>query len=329
MGRSVRRGHSSSLYLQDFYKNPGFGDTETQFRSLEGCGGHDLSRHEKLSSSKSFDNLSDTISVTSDEFDNFKPRIIKPRRRRKKEKSRRGLERPVSGDPRCQETSEREGPEVSLGSGQQHWLPRGLLSAESESNGDSARSDPESGSETGDSDKERRGHRKLGVTLSVPTYTSYASSEHSSSSVGSDYYSQASPGSRSSVASETGSEDTCGGHVTERAHTCGGHVKGGAKSHSPLSATKSFTYPDIETTTSCSYFRSPKLNTKMMGDTKVPRTPERSRLRKTNSWAYPVSGSSQFSLFSPGTSTDLLSGIRKHLSKVDLHETEADTLAGS
>ena len=41
------------------------------------------------------------------------------------------------------------------------------------------RSDPESGSETGpetgDSDKERRAHRKLGVTLSVPTYTSYAS----------------------------------------------------------------------------------------------------------------------------------------------------------
>ena len=61
-------------------------------------------------------------------------------RRRKKEKSRRGVERPMSGDRlRCQETSEREGPEVSLGSGQQHWLPRGLLSAESESNGDSAR----------------------------------------------------------------------------------------------------------------------------------------------------------------------------------------------
>ena len=41
------------------------------------------------------------------------------------------------------------------------------------------RSDPESGTETGpetgDSDKERRAHRKLGVTLSVPTYTSYAS----------------------------------------------------------------------------------------------------------------------------------------------------------
>ena len=62
----------------------------------------------------------------------------------------------------------------------------------------------------------------------------------------------------------------------------------------------------------------------MMGDNKIPRTPERSRLRKTNSWAYPVSGSSQFSLFSPGSSTDLLSGIRKHLSKIDLNETEAE-----
>ena len=37
--RHVRRGHSSSgsLYLQDFYKNPGFGDSG-QFRSLEGAG---------------------------------------------------------------------------------------------------------------------------------------------------------------------------------------------------------------------------------------------------------------------------------------------------
>ena len=60
-------------------------------------------------------------------------------RRRKKEKSRRGAEGAMSGDIRCLETSEPPGAEVSLGSGQQHWLPRGLLSAESESNGDSAR----------------------------------------------------------------------------------------------------------------------------------------------------------------------------------------------
>ena len=74
-------------------------------------------------------------------------------------------------------------------------------------------------------------------------------SEHSSSSVGSDYYSQASPGSRSSVASETGSER--------------GEAERERGGHSPLSATKSFTYPDPETSTSCSYFRSPKLNAKV------------------------------------------------------------------
>ena len=58
-------------------------------------------------------------------------------RRRKKEK-RRGPEGATPGH-RDQETLETLGTEVSLGSGQQHWLPRGLLSAESESNGDSAR----------------------------------------------------------------------------------------------------------------------------------------------------------------------------------------------
>ena len=106
-------------------------------------------------------------------------------------------------------------------------------------------------------------------------------SEHSGSSVGSDYYSQASPGSRSSVASETGSEDTCGGHVGERGDTCDGHGPGRTKSHFPLSATKSFTYPDIETTTSCSYFRSPKLNAKVssmnMGSMVASLTPPASR----------------------------------------------------
>ena len=56
------------------------------------------------------------------------------------------------------------------------------------------------------------------------------------------------------MASETGSEDTCHGNVTAR---------GAPGTHSPLSATKSFTYPDIETTASCSYFRSPKLNAKV------------------------------------------------------------------
>ena len=51
---------------------------------------HNLPRHHtdtilrrdkrQLTSSKSYDNLSDTLSVTSEESDNFKPRIIRPRR---------------------------------------------------------------------------------------------------------------------------------------------------------------------------------------------------------------------------------------------------------
>ena len=111
--------------------------------------------------------------------------------------------------------------------------------------------------------------------------------------------------------------------------------------------------------TSCSYFRSPQLDTKVgpsysccsccscdqLCVLQLSRPTERARLRKTNSWAYPGSGAhastqvtnyldilfyispspcqaGAFSLFSPGTSTDLLSGIRKHLSKIDLNEPE-------
>ena len=53
---------------------------------------------------------------------------------------------------------------------------------------------------------------------------------------------------------------------------------------------------------------------------------EKTRLRKTNSWAYPGnmnnSNVAQFSLFSTATNNDPLSGIRKHLSKIDLNEEE-------
>jgi len=171
------------------------------------------------------------------------------------------------------------------------WLPTGLLSAEdTESAGDSGREE-ERGCGSSSTDTEQRpgrvgGHRKLAATLSVPAYThpgtlAYGLSEHSSSSsVGSDYYSQGSQVSPGSSEEED---------------------------HQP---------------TSCSYFRSPQL------DTKLSRPTERARLRKTNSWAYPGSGAhastqaGAFSLFSPGTSTDLLSGIRKHLSKIDLNEPE-------
>ena len=76
----VDRGYP---YLQDFYQNPTFAK-RTNLRQ-EQCGGdsyqhYPLSRRDKLGSSKSSENLSDTISVTSEEEDNFKPRIIRPRR---------------------------------------------------------------------------------------------------------------------------------------------------------------------------------------------------------------------------------------------------------
>jgi len=202
-------------------------------------------------------------------------------RRRKKEKRRVGGE--VGGDTGEQLAS------TQLDRGA--WLPTGLLSAEdTESAGDSGREE-ERGCGSSSTDTEQRpgrvgGHRKLAATLSVPAYThpatlAYGLSEHSSSSsVGSDYYSQ------------------------------GSHVSPGSSEE------------EDQQPTSCSYFRSPQL------DTKLSRPTERARLRKTNSWAYPGSGAhastqaGAFSLFSPGTSTDLLSGIRKHLSKIDLNEPE-------
>merc|ERR1719278_536772 len=69
--------------------------------------------------SKTFDNLSDTFSVSSDESENFIPRIIRPRRRRKKEKGR--VSKMVDNE---------ESSTSCLGSEKQ-WLPTGLLSAES------------------------------------------------------------------------------------------------------------------------------------------------------------------------------------------------------
>merc|ERR1719278_386150 len=64
--------------------------------------------------SKSFDNLSDTFSVSSDESENFIPRIIRPRRRRKKEKGR--VSKMVDNE---------ESSTSCLGSEKQ-WLPTGL-----------------------------------------------------------------------------------------------------------------------------------------------------------------------------------------------------------
>ena len=86
--------------------------------------------------------------------------------RRKKKEKRRPFESSVSlggeEDGQC------------LGSEKQ-WLPTGLLSAESESCGDSGQSESASSDERDQlpsptPTSSRRGHRKLGATLSMPTY---------------------------------------------------------------------------------------------------------------------------------------------------------------
>ena len=56
-------------------------------------------------------------------------------------------------------------------------------------------------------------------------------------------------------------------------------------------------------------------------------------LRKTNSWAFMTSSAksqnmlaspAQFTLFSPGNNLDLLSGIKKNLSRIDLNDDKND-----
>ena len=78
----VDRGYP---YLQDFYQNPTFASRTNLRQHQAGADSQSyqhplVARRDKLSSSKSSDNLSDTISVSSEEEDNFKPRIIRPRR---------------------------------------------------------------------------------------------------------------------------------------------------------------------------------------------------------------------------------------------------------
>jgi len=300
-------------FIQDFYQNPSFGQrssiTNGRQKQLK-------SRVEKscLSEKESFD-FSDAYSVTSDESDNFKPRIIKPRRRRKKEKKRHT----VGGKIVSQEHED-----VCLGSENQ-WLPQGLLSAESESCGDSVRSESDQEVSSSSSSSSVKSHRKLAATLSVPTFSSYTSfSEISSGSIGSDYFSQVSPRSFSSVGSDHDHERdhgelSAGGDHNSDDTSPSGNSDNDSGHHSLLSATKSYNHPS---TNSCSFFRSPKLDIKMDKN----KSSEKTRLRKTNSWAYPGnmnnSNMAQFSLFSTATNNDPLSGIRKHLSKIDLNEEE-------
>jgi len=304
------------VYLQDFYRNPAFTILQRQPNSNLFSHPHSNLRRENVS--KSFDNLSDTLSMSSDESDNFIPRIIRPRRRRKKEKRRNAA------------VSVQEQEESCLGSEKQ-WLPTGLLSAESSFD---SRSDSGSSEEEAPAVHQRR---KLATTLSVPTYSSYCYKDYNTIPVdrssGSDYSSMTSTssdtppsssndhlfdsdsGSTKSVQEMNSSLDQL--PIGSTAQTSG---------HQPLKTTKS---------TSCSYFRSPKVPQKGINVDHVSVENHRAiPLRKTNSWAFTTSSNSdtvspqseggEFSLFSPGRSIDLLSGIRKHLSRLDLQDDEGN-----
>merc|ERR1719278_814348 len=247
--------------------------------------------------SKSFDNLSDTFSVSSDESENFIPRIIRPRRRRKKEKVRGGVLKAGGGENEESSTS-------CLGSEKQ-WLPTGLLSAESSFD---SRSEGSGSSEEEVTINSLPVRRKLATALSVPAYiTSYA---------GSDY---------SSMTSSSGTPPSSSTDQLFDSDSAPSPPSSSSSSSPPpnkplLKQTKS---------TSCSYFRSPKVTQKGVGFSCAAADGgegghARSRpLRKTHSWA-PLSSpastqaGSEFSLFSPGSSIDLLSGIRQNLSRLDL-----------
>jgi len=299
------------VYLQDFYRNPAF--TILQRQTVTNTFHQQAINLRRDNVSKSFDNLSDTFSLSSDESDNFIPRIIRPRRRRKKEK-RKTVAVPVS-----------EQEEACLGSEKQ-WLPTGLLSAESSF---------DSRSESGSSEEEAppvHHRRKLAPTLSVPTYSSYHYNEFTNRTgdrnSGSDYCSMTSTSSETPPSSSTDqlfdSDSSSTKSVPDSNQSVDQLPIGSSAGHQPLKATKS---------TSCSYFRSPKVAQKGVNFGKdSAETPRQIPLRKTNSWAFTTSSGGdgisarteggEFSLFSPGRSIDLLSGIRKHLSRLDLQDEE-------
>lgn len=290
----------SEAYLRDFYHNPAFSVYRHQVQQQQSQPGL---RRSQLTA-QSFDTLSDTFSVSSDESENFIPRIIRPRRRRKKEKKR------GAG------TAATEVEESSCLGAEKQWLPTGLLSAESSYD---SRSECSGSSEEEVTINSLHVRRKLAPALSVPAYTSYTGSDYSSMTS-----SSASPPSSST--DQLFDSDS-------------------APSSSPPPTKQ--VLKQTKSTNSCSYFRSPKVTQKGcsgvaqemggQGQGTAADWPGHGQgqraarqLRKTQSWAQGVQpgarGSSEggeFSLFSPSSSIDLLSGIRQNLSRLDLR-TDAD-----
>jgi len=313
-------GQHTQHHIQDFYENP-------EFKKLYWLPGqyssHSYSKLHNVEDQqwKSHDNLSDSESDSSEDEDNFIPRIIKPRRRRKKEKKAEDASLATRFD--AEET-------LCLGSEKQ-WLPTGLLSAES---------CLDSRSETGGSEEEdiysnvRHGaRRKLGTTMSVPLNIGFRTTKSSNPQEircpESDYVSMTSVSSSSTTPSSSSSSDQLlpsSSSSDQLFDSDSGLGSTAEPQHLPLKESKSV---------SCSYFRSPKTESRRLGGSRGYHSLEKGKqthkhqaggqlpLRKTNSWAFTGSTGgrgSEFSLFSPLDSCDLLSGVRKDLSRLDIRD---------
>jgi len=311
-----------NIQIQDFYHNPIYAMQSTPVFTS-----HHNHTSLRESMCTSCDTLSDSYSLSSDDFDNFLPRIIRPRRRRKKEKKekkKRKEVRNVKDLERDGVKDDKDETESCLGSEKQ-WLPQGLLSAESSY---------DSRSESGSSVEDAPVHRKLGPALSMPAYHTFAQStvhlvQDDSVTVGetltagvdnatSDYSSLNSNSSDTLPSSST--DHLCDSDSSrsdsEQSETT--RLKNGVSSTNTNSESGQKSPLKLVKSTSSSFFRSPKMASKLeVRDERTKRL-----LRKTNSWN-PAPKQEEFrasfSLFSPAGSIDLLSGIRKNLRKLDLN----------
>jgi len=309
-----------NIHIQDVYHNPIYA---MQSAAVFPAQVSNLRKENAVSTS--CDTLSDSYSISSDDLDNFLPRIIRPRRRRKKEKQEKKNKERAS-------VEEREETESCLGSEKQ-WLPQGLLSAESSY---------DSRSESGSSLEDAPVHRKLGPCLSMPTYSSLCQAPGylplPSLAPTSDYSSLNSNNSDTPPTSSTdhlcdsdssrSESDPVQKSRAEKSLDSRAETSLDSRAETSLNSRAEISFDNVEKpllklakSTSTSFFRSPKMASKVDGrDEKTKKL-----LRKTNSWHPPPNqdeSRATFSLFSPAGSIDLLSGIRKNLSKMDLNKTE-------
>jgi len=363
-----------SVPLQDMYHNPMYSQNHQNNNSSSG-----LNTNKKISSHKQHrqeredsgatttsEPTFDSHSVSSEDLEHFLPRIIRPRRRRKKDRKEKALQgqeegynqqsgnkhpagqggkgKVISGEEEGKPglnagqnpgSQGQEEPEM-LGSEKQ-WLPQGLLSAES-----SYDSRSESGSSGDDVQGSGSGHRKLVAAMSMPVYPSYTAPIYfnpmNKQSETSDYSSLTSNSSEyhSSNNDSHGSDNPCDSDSRSEANSTPSHEIEETVINSEMSSSieqlrldsSRQDKPMLVKSTSSSFFRSPRMSGRGEQSLAVlsPGEVRKRNLRKTNSW-HPMThqddSMATFSLFSPAGSIDLLSGIRKNLSKLDIN-SEAD-----